>query len=171
MNTINKVVHIGTVDLGSPKGASLFCKITYKDGRLSISGVEGPLSSGNCRGSCGQIDMHPWNIKKYAKGWTPSLVKELRKVWATWHLNDMKAGSPAQEAFLAANPVSSTYPESHYDKACEALKAAGLLEDASYIHEGKPYKYGTAWLRAGVPGEVLTFLESLPEADKQPAWI
>ena len=59
MNTTKKIVNIGIVDIGSPKGAELFCKIKIAEGRLSISGVEGPTQSGNCRGSAGQIVMHP----------------------------------------------------------------------------------------------------------------
>jgi hypothetical protein len=33
------------------------------------------------------------------------------------------------------------------------------------------YKYGSAWLREEVPGDVLEFLASLPESDKVPAWV
>lgn len=169
MEAGTKVLHLGMVDVGGSKGASLFCKISFKDGRLSISGVEGPLPSGNARGSCGQIDMHPWKFKKYAKGWTPSLVSKFRKVWADWHLNDMQAGSPAQELAIKAWKLGGAVYE--YSKACEMLKELGIYEDASYIHEGKPYKYGSAWLKKEVPSEVVSFLASLPKADKQPAWV
>ena len=54
------------------------------------------------------------------------LAQRLVAIWRAWHLNDMKAGSPAQEAWLAANPVTAVYPESHYVKASEALAAVGL---------------------------------------------
>jgi hypothetical protein len=33
------------------------------------------------------------------------------------------------------------------------------------------YKYGTAWKKRELPAEVITFIESLPEPTKQPAWI
>jgi hypothetical protein len=33
------------------------------------------------------------------------------------------------------------------------------------------YKYGSAWLREEVPAEVIDFLNSLPDADRQPAWV
>ena len=36
----------------------VFVEIKYSDGKLSITGVEGPTRSGNCIGSCGQIDMN-----------------------------------------------------------------------------------------------------------------
>jgi hypothetical protein len=169
---MKKIINPGIINIGSEKGANLYCAIELShDGRLSISGVEGPLPSGNARGSCGQIIMHEWDFKSYSKGWSPSLVRKFRAVWDEYHLNDMKAGSPAQEAFLKANPVTYTYPESHYEKACEALAAAGLNPDPNYLHEGKPYKYGSAWLRAEVPNEVISFLAGLPNSENQPAWV
>ena len=33
------------------------------------------------------------------------------------------------------------------------------------------YKYGSAWNKVEVPGSVIEFIESLPETDKQPAWV
>lgn len=33
------------------------------------------------------------------------------------------------------------------------------------------YKYGTAWLKRDLPAEVVTFLQSLPDTDVQPAWV
>lgn len=51
-----KVVNFGTVkNIGN-----IFCEIIIKDKgeykELTISGVEGPRKTGNCRGSCGQIN-------------------------------------------------------------------------------------------------------------------
>ena len=82
-------------------------------------------------------------------------------LWRAWHLNDMKAGSPAQEAWLAANPVTAVYPESHYDKASAALAAAGLNPDPDYLHNGIPYRYGSAWLKRDIPADVVAEIESL----------
>ena len=39
------------------------------------------------------------------------------------------------------------------------------------LHNGQPYRYGTAWLKEKVPQEVLDFLVALPETDIQPAWV
>lgn len=39
---------------GSVRKADAYAKISFKEGNLSITGVVGPLRSGNCRGSCGQ---------------------------------------------------------------------------------------------------------------------
>jgi hypothetical protein len=167
---MHKIVNLGIVDIGRNKGANLYCKIELtQEGRLSISGVEGPLPSGNALGSCGQIDMHEWKFKKLHKGWTPALVSKFRKVWDQWHLNDMKAGSPRQEAAL--KEWLSSGARYDYAAACEMLKSKGLLEDQDYIHEGKPYRYGSAWLRAKLPSEVISFLASLPKSTNQPAWV
>lgn len=165
-----KIVRIGTIktwERGRP--VSVFCKIEMRKGRLSISGVEGPLPSGNALGACGQIDMHlrdkparDWNL---APGWNTAALKMFFNVWKRWHLNDMKAGGPEQEQFLRDNPVKVVCPESHYEKASAALAAAGLNPDAS------GYKYGSAWRREDVPVDVLAWLQALPDADKKPAWV
>ena len=33
------------------------------------------------------------------------------------------------------------------------------------------YEYGSRWLHEDVPGDVIEWLESLPETDKTPAWV
>lgn len=165
----HKVVRIGRVK-GYPNTADLFCKIELRDsGELSITGVEGPMRNGDARGGCGQIVMHEWDITEYAPGWDAALVTRFREVWSTWHLNHMQAGSPAQTAFLKANPITDWL--NHYGAACAALEAAGLNPDPNYLHEGKPYRYGSAWLRVALPAEVVTFLQSLPATDITPAWV
>jgi hypothetical protein len=86
-------------------------------------------------------------------------------IWRDWHLNDMTAGSPAQEAWLKANPVSAVYPESHFTKAREALARAGLNPDPSYMHNREqPYSYGSAWLKRDIPADVVAEIEDLMKA-------
>src|ERR1019366_10619281 len=151
MNNFKKVIRIGMVDVGNVL-ASLFCKIEYTDGRLSISGVEGPLSNGDAKGSCGQIDMHEWKFLNYADGWNAALVKQFRAVWSKWHLNDMKAGSKVQEDYLENNPVPKeayAFPKSQYVVVGDVLAAAGLNPDPD------GYKYGHAWKRQEVPEDVI----------------
>ena len=85
MKNFTKICRIGRqVEVGDT-----FIKIVFKDGKLSISGVEGPKPSGNCKGDCGQIDMHEWHIASYADGWDKDSVAKLREIWEKWHLNDM----------------------------------------------------------------------------------
>ncbi len=163
MNDFEKSLRPGLVPVGA-RLVSLFVTVKYTGGRLSITGVEGPRRNGDCAGSCGQVTDSLAAVVEYAPGWDRAMALRLATIWNDWHLNDMKAGSPAQEAFLKANPVSYVYPESHYEKACEALAAAGLHPDAD------GYRYGSAWKRVEVPADVLEWLAALPDADRANPW-
>lgn len=169
MIDMNKIVSIGNSSDGMT-----YCKIVYKDGRLSISGVEGPRRGGNCKGSCGQIltSYREYDPKGYKgiedlsvpDGWTHDLQRQFFDTWQRWHLNDMRAGTPRQEAYLRKKNFRVTHYQSYYDEACKALSAAGINPDEGYI-------YGTKWLTEEVPAEVLDFLAGLPETRKTPAWV
>lgn len=141
---IAKHVCLGTVPAGR-----VICFIKFDEGRLSITGVEGPKANGDCRGSCGQIVMSRDYYE--SEGWMIDGVKKFFDVWERWHLNDMTAGDPEQEACLREYGKGL-----NYEAACKVLDSHGLL-----VHNG--YKYGTKWLREEVPQEVLNYLESLPE--------
>ncbi len=165
MTQINKTVRLGVQrPEWTQKGFNTYCRIKFDDGRLSISGVQGPLISGNARGSCGQIRDSLSDFTEYAPGWSPSMIKRFRQVWKDWHLNDCTAGSPKQEAFLRDNPIKAVYPDSHYDLASKALADVGLNPDDDY-------KYGSAWLTREVPDDVIAYLAALPDTDKTPAWV
>ena len=163
MNDFTKTVRLGSARTYGGRYYSTYCRIKFIDGKLSISGVEGPLPSGNALGSCGQIDMHlkPEDIEKLAPGWTRGKISNFLKVWGRYHLNDMKAGTSEQQAELRKHTFPG-YPVSHYDWATEVLDNAGLNNE---------YKYGSAWLREEVPQVALDFLQSLPDTDKAPAWV
>lgn len=81
---------------GNDCNARLWIKIQLKGGRLSITGVEGPLSNGDALGSCGQCGIDPDATP--AAGYTAADLAKLRDVWAAWHLNDMRPYSPAMAA-------------------------------------------------------------------------
>lgn len=161
---LHKVIRLGTVKHGWDKTAySVFCAIKFTDGRLSITGVEGPLASGNARGGCGQIEIVPDSITSFAPGWDREKLAQFKAVWDKWHLNDLKAGTPAQEAYLETQTFPG-HPTNHYDWACKVLAEAGLNPDSGY-------SYGSKWLRVEVPDEIIDFLQSLPDTDKTPAWV
>ena len=106
MEQFHKTLRLGTVEM-PPRSSraqmfggrhmSIYVKVEYSaDGKLSLSGVEGPLPSGNCLGSCGQINMDGLNIENYAPGWNSGMVAKLTKLWDRWHLNNMRAGCEHQ---------------------------------------------------------------------------
>lgn len=160
-----------TLNPYSVKGiGNVFIKIKYQDGKLSISGVESPRSTGNCRGSCGQIVMHmPATLKTetitYKKGWSRKSVLRLIDLWEAWHLNDMRAGTPKQEKSIKDWLTNSGDTVRYtYESACEYLKTIGIYNDNGYI-------YGTKWLKEEVPVSVLQELADLPETKITPAWV
>lgn len=93
----------------------VFCKIEYKDGKLSISGVIAPLRSGNAMGGCGQISMEfkhrneidddarytnliPPEHFDFSPGWDGEKWLDFLDVWKQWHLNDMSPCCTHQKA-------------------------------------------------------------------------
>ena len=158
-----------TLRVGKGPSGNVFISIKCQGGNLSITGVEGPKANGDALGSCGQIVMHDWELQEHAPGFDAATVAKLRELWDEWHLNDMQAGSPAQAAWLKANPIDDRM--NHYTKACEGLASAGLNPDPNFIHNGKPYHDGSAWLRVEVPADALEWLQALPDTDITPAWV
>lgn len=157
------VVHPIDIKLGqAQRFYPVFCEIVYKLGRLSIHGVEAPMSNGNCKGGCGQIDSN------YAKrdsdigeqlgqtlrltdGWTEEQWYRFLDVWSEWHLNDIHAG-------------------------CEHQRALGWEKDGYDKHPSEPcpecgYKFGTSWHVIPVPDDVIEFLNTLPRSTKRPLWV
>lgn len=169
MDKLNKVIRIGTVDCG--RIVSVYCKIKYEHERLSITGVVGPLPNGNTVGSCGQINLDNLYWYNFAEDWNLERVNMLQAIWKEYHLNDLVAGSPAQELYLKHNPTDDR--TNHYNQAVERLTAAGLNPDPNHTNPmtGELYRYGSAWLRKDIPQWVIKWLDSLPDTDKEPAWV
>lgn len=169
MNNFKKTIRLA-VTKAYVVPCSIFCKIEFSDGKLSISGVEGPKHGGVAIGACGQINMHLGDEQpslEPVNGMTRETMARFFDVWGRYHLNDMKAGDAAQEEFLRNNPIPKedyAYPKSYYHAACAHLAAHGLNP-----HEG--YSYGHAWKREEVPADVIDFLQSLPDSDVVPAWV
>lgn len=106
-------MRIGKVAIYNKRHYNLFVQAKIKDGELSISGVIGPLQSGNAMGGCGQIDMEfdhrnpadndkrttrPYKANEiiYAPGWNANKWLDLLDVWDRWHLNKMNAACTHQ---------------------------------------------------------------------------
>lgn len=147
----------------------VWVNISYRDGRLSFTGEFGPRASGNARGSCGQIEMSMPGGKGIipVDPWNQEMVTRLFNLWNRWHLNDMQAGTPKQMEALRDAFGSQSYS---HDQALEVLDNEGILVDRDYLHNGKPYRYGSAWLHEDVPEHVLQWLRNLPETDLPHPW-
>ena len=155
--------------IGSGPYGSVYVTVKWNGEKLSLTGVEGPRSNGNCIGSCGQCREAPMAVTKFADGWGATSALTLVGIWNRWHLNDMQAGSPAQEAFLRDNPESvvqqlEAHKGDHYLATKAALELAGIQPDHGHIVDGAPYHYGSRWLFEPVPANVIEWLAALPEA-------
>jgi hypothetical protein len=155
MADFTKVVRLGTAKTGRGRFFSIYCKIKFKDGKLSISGVEGPTKGGNALGSCGQIDRHlrdsfEKDMAAIAPGWTTDKLQTFFGIWKRWHLNDMLAGCPHQQI--------------------EAL-LGNILHNVGDTCPVCGYQYGYVWNHEEVPEAVIEWLQALPDTDKVPAWV
>lgn len=144
---LEKIVKLGTVlvpGTSMARTAPIYCKITIKaDGELSITGVEGPLRDGNCLGSCGQIVMGLGDGSSItpAEGWTSETVLRFLATWEHWHLNHMRAGTPAQSEHLRRPDVRAILDADRlrwFDNAVASLASAGLQPDMTRHRDGSP---------------------------------
>jgi hypothetical protein len=86
-------------------GPRAFIKKYEGTGKLSITGVVGPRSNGDCWGSCGQISdtiRQAINAGEFipndAQGWTVPDVLSFLDLWDRYHLNDMRPECDHQRA-------------------------------------------------------------------------
>jgi len=169
-DTINKVVFVGSYDEFMDRGSGqvrVFVSIKFDGERLSLTGVEGPKANGDARGGCGQIHMS-WTdeyLEELASGdLDRRQVRKLRDVWKRWHLNDLRAGTPAQMEHMRGLTFPG-YPVDHYTWTKDELTSAGLQPDPE-----TGYSYGSAWLFEEVPAEVIDWLASLPVSSVPYHW-
>lgn len=94
---MRKVLYVGNGKTWGGRGYKVFLEMEYTEGKLSISGVEGPLPSGNALGSCGQIQDELLKIEP-APGFNRATLKRLHDYWEEWHLNNLQAGCEHQRA-------------------------------------------------------------------------
>ena len=82
------------------------------------------------------------------------IAQAIKRLHAAHHLNGMQAGTPAQNEALR-ECTSHAYTE-----RCEFLAARGLNPDPNGP-DGKPYRYGSAWLYAPIPADDLAAINDL----------
>lgn len=97
------------------------------------------------------------------------IFMEIYKLWADYHLNDMHAGTPAQEKAIKEWEAAGNKYD--YREVCEYLKSINLYEvpistiDIKYNpdFEGKEgtYKYGHGWIMEGIPAADIDRINSL----------
>jgi hypothetical protein len=139
-------------------------------GRLTFSACATsyrPKGGGHCGGQC---------IDEIARDYpADTMVQRIARVWAVWHLNDMKAGTHEQEAALKKAAADSEpwrseqWKGDHYAWACHVLKEAGLYEVPATPElrkaalggfSGEVYRYGERWLHEPLPADVVAEVES-----------
>ena len=144
---IDKTVRFGTRKTVGGRFYSVYAHIYYHNGKLTITGVEGPLASGHCLGSAGQIKNYLIDFDHFAPDWDQSKIQTFATVWDKWHNNDLR---PECEHQRALGQTWKTHPSSECDEC--------------------GYVLGSAWLTEAIPNSVLKHLDKLPYSDKTPAW-
>ena len=98
---------------------------------------------------------------------------EVYDLWKKYPLNDLHAGTKAQEDLLkeaVKNGELNTYGANNYKETCAYLESKDMLYDKNYLvskkqKDGKiikvPYQYGTGWLKEEIPKEDLLRIKSL----------
>jgi hypothetical protein len=166
----NKVVRLGTTKTHNSRGMNVFCKIEYKSGRLSISGVEGPLPSGNALGACGQIDMHlrsEQNSITLAPNWTRGMLARFFDVWDKWHLNDMRAACVHQRelGWLEMAKEEVTIYHFRLTKGIQEARRENEKEAIKALKSGSAIQWSDeAVKQANLPLEIKNDEPELPEA-------
>lgn len=81
-----------------------------------------------------------------------STFKEIYRLWKLYHLNNMHAGTPKQEAYLKS--LNAPDITCDYKSTCKALESADLLNDNGYT-------YGLSWLYEPIPEADLNRIKEL----------
>lgn len=157
---MKKVIHPCNVPQWDEKLHPLFCKIEFRDGKLSISGVIGPKRNGDAVGGCGQVDMEfdhknkedndsrytnpiEANSLKFADGWNKTKWYKFLDIWKHWHLNDMNSACEHQEALgWTYDTHRGKYTEYKGRDIEEKKEIIEILQTSGYGYEYQDGKYG-----------------------------
>ena len=173
METMNKVVRIGTTRLWGEQVADVFVRIQYDGKKLSLTGVEGPKRNGDALGSCGQIEKP--EIEQYAGGWDAESVDRLFTTWAAWHLNDMRAACEhqraehwgADEVEVVAYGISSEAHDIRRKAEKEAAMAA-IEGRVANLSDAEKFMVAPEWFRDRfTPPGADSFLSGLYDVKKR----
>lgn len=139
-----------------------FVEIRFTNECLSISGVIGPKSNGNCMGSCGQC-VKEIRQGEPVKGWTKEMVQRLCDIWDEWHLNDMRPYCQHQKKLgwdkLASKTVTLynyKLTQEAYRKQEAAKRAAiqALTNGETFTPSSEQVKYASLPYSITTPAEI-----------------
>jgi hypothetical protein len=175
------------VKIGPTPDGMVWIEMQWDSKRLSITGVQGPVSNGDCHGGCGQVINAVLEAARYAETHQtqtriePNKIRHLAAIWKEWHLNDMRAGCTHQES-LGWHKVrlDDTKPANSYGDHGTGQPTWNLAMWAKPTEHPrglmtKPcpicgYRMGTAWKQNEVPAGVIAFLWDLPHEDGPAGW-
>lgn len=150
---MKKIVNPCLCDVNGRAPARAFAKIEYDGKKLSICGVIGPMSNGNCKGSAGQC-VDSIREGRPIEDWTPDMLKKFCDIWERWHLNDMRVACEHQRELGWEEEATEEITLYHYRLTRDASAAKKAAENAAIeaLQNGKPF----------TPTEEQTFFASLP---------
>lgn len=166
METIKKKLVLGKIAYDNPRRktnvAELDLELRWRNGGvsvdnkplpghwvLSICGTIWNSTQTDCS-SCGQ------NYARLAEFFSGNKrFDRIVEIWNRWHLNDMKGGTRAQNAAVAAWLAAGNAYD--YTRIREHLKSLGLEVDGGYT-------YGTGWMVDELPVDVRNEIIALFDA-------
>lgn len=113
------------------KTANAFAEINFENGKLSIHGVVGPMSNGNCRGSCGQC------VDEIRKGtptddWTDDMLQKFCDIWDKYHLNDMRPYCEHQKQLGWDKLAKKEVTIYHFKLRSEVIRKQQSIKDDAF---------------------------------------
>ena len=133
---MKKIIDFGKIAYsGNRKINAVTIEVELSEDEKPVLSISGDVL--NSRGTddviCGQCldELLPY-FKNNAK------FKEIYRLWKLYHLNNLHAGTEAQENLLKEHHVTN------YQEACDLLKKHHLYKDNGY-------RYGSGWLYRSIP--------------------
>ena len=152
---MKKIIQFGKVDYlnNGKKNCLVEVEINFNGITFTSSGTIWNHLKTDCYSGGQNLD----TIKKFLPN--NKLFNKIYNIWKKYHLNDMTAGSPKQVEYLKS--IQKPEDAEFYTWECEQLEKVNLLHDKSYLYNGKPYKYGTAWLTTEIPTKIKQEINNL----------
>lgn len=118
------------------------------------------------------------NLKEIPEVAELPIFQEIYDLWKKYHLNNLHAGTKAQEDILKEamkNGELKGCGVNSYNESCAYLESKDMLYDKNYLVEKEqadgtvkrvPYKYGSGWLKEEIPQKDLLRIRSLIQTGK-----